>query len=110
MTTRQNETKLRRCRNQILFLCGLVGMLFSGESARGASVIISEFMAQNNTTLADEDGAYSDWIELYNSSSNTVNLGGWYLGSSLANLTKWQFPSTNIGPSGFLVVFASNKN
>ena len=27
-----------------------------------ASLIISEFMASNDTTLADEDGEYSDWI------------------------------------------------
>jgi hypothetical protein len=73
-------------------------------------VVISEFMASNSTTLADEDGAYSDWIELYNSSTNTVNLGGWYLANKATNLTHWQFPATNIGPSRFMVVFASNKN
>ncbi len=53
-----------------------------------AGVCISEFMAINNVTLADEDGAYSDWIELYNPGTNTVNLGGWYLANSAANLTK----------------------
>jgi hypothetical protein len=75
-----------------------------------STVVISEFMALNNTTLQDEDGTYSDWIELYNASSNTVNLGGWYLTGNPANLTKWQFPSTNLGPRQFLVVFASDKN
>jgi hypothetical protein len=73
-------------------------------------VVISEFMAINNTTLTDEDGAYSDWIELYNTSTNTVDLGGWYLADNATNLTHWMFPSTNLGPSQFLVVFASNKN
>jgi hypothetical protein len=73
-------------------------------------VVISEFMAINSTTLADEDGAYSDWIELYNSNSNAVNLAGWSLSNKSTNLTQWKFPSTNIGPNGFLVVFASNKN
>lgn len=67
-------------------------------------------MAINNTTLADEDGAYSDWIELYNSGTNAVDLGGWYLSNKSTNLTQWQFPATNLGPSSFLVVFASNKN
>ena len=74
------------------------------------SVVISEFMAINTTTLADEDGDYSDWIELYNSSTNSVNLGGWYLTDRATNLTHWKFPSTNLGPSSFMVVFASNKN
>src|SRR5439155_13403324 len=52
----------------------------------------------------------SDWIEIHNSSTNTINLGGWYLANSASNLTKWQFPATNLGPSRFLIVFASNKN
>lgn len=72
--------------------------------------MISEFMAQNNTTLADEDGSYSDWIEIYNPTTNTMNLAGWFLANSAANLTKWQFPSTNLAPNRFLIVFASNKN
>ena len=67
-------------------------------------------MAINDTTLLDEDGASSDWIELYNSSPTTVNLDGWYLTDRATDLTHWEFPSTNLGPSHFLVVFASNKN
>src|SRR5438552_3660215 len=91
-------------------LLSIISFLLNGPGANAASLIISEFMAQNNATIADEDGAYSDWIEIYNSSTNTVNLSGWYLGNSSANLTQWQFPSTNLGPSRFLIVFASNKN
>ena len=81
----------------------------SAPSASG-QVLISEFMAINNTTLQDEDGAYSDWIEIYNSGSNTLNLAGWYLSNKSTNLTQWQFPSTNISPGTFMVVFASNKD
>jgi len=75
-----------------------------------ADVLISEFMASNARTLADEDGQFPDWIELYNSGSNTVNLLNWSLTDNATNLKKWQFPSTNIATSGFLVVFASGKN
>ena len=85
-------------------------VLFAGGTACASDVIISEFMADNQSTLADEDGDYSDWIELYNSSTNLVSLKGWYLTDQATNLTHWKFPDTNIGPSGFMVVFASNKN
>ena len=44
-----------------------------------SSVIISEFQAWNNTTLADEDGDFEDWIELHNTSLEAVNLDGWRL-------------------------------
>ncbi len=73
-------------------------------------VVITEFMAANSFTLADEDGGFSDWVEIYNADTNTVNLDGWSLTDNDGNLTKWQFPSTNMAPHTFLVVFASGKN
>jgi len=75
-----------------------------------SSVVISEFLTHNSNGLLDEDGVASDWIEIYNSSSSAVNLGGWALTDDPSNLTKWVFPSTNIAAKGFLVVFASGKN
>src|SRR5689334_2452879 len=75
-----------------------------------SSVIISEFLAHNTSGIVDEDGDFSDWIEIYNSGATAVNLGGWYLTDDPADLTKWAFPSTNIAAKGFLVVFASGKN
>jgi len=44
-----------------------------------ADVLITEFMAINDTMLTDQDGQYSDWIEIYNSGADTVNLDGWCL-------------------------------
>ncbi len=61
----------------------LAWVLLMAVSARcHADVLISEFMALNNTTLRDQDGQYSDWIELYNSGPDTVNLNGWFWHSS----------------------------
>ena len=45
-------------------------------SASG-QVVISEFMADNKHTLADEDGQYPDWIELYNPTDQDIPLEGW---------------------------------
>ena len=75
-----------------------------------AEVYISEFMAVNDTLVQDEDGDRSDWIELYNSSSNAVNLGGWHLTDKADDLSKWTFPPVTLGPNDFLIVWASNKN
>ncbi|NQU23165.1 MAG: lamin tail domain-containing protein, partial [Candidatus Nealsonbacteria bacterium] len=54
--------------------------------------LISEFMAVNNHTLADEDGDFSDWIEIHNPAATPIDLDGWYLTDKADNLTKWQFP------------------
>jgi hypothetical protein len=75
-----------------------------------SQVIISEFMADNTRTLADQDGDYPDWLEIYNGSRETINLGGWYLTDSATNLTKWRFPNTVLLPNAHLVVFASGKD
>src|SRR5882762_2916225 len=74
------------------------------------NVVISEFMASNSRTLADDFGGYSDWIELFNAGASPVNLGGWYLTDSPSNLKKWQFPATNLTAGAFLVVFASGRD
>jgi hypothetical protein len=75
-----------------------------------AQVIISEFMADNKHTLADQDNDFSDWIEIYNTQSTNVNLAGWMLTDSAAHQNPWHFPATNLTAKGFMVVFASGKN
>src|SRR4051812_46867976 len=75
-----------------------------------AQVRISEFMASNTQTLADEDGSYEDWIEIQNPSSTSVDLFNWALTDSSSKLTEWRFPATNLPPGGYLIVFASNKD
>ncbi len=75
-----------------------------------AQVIISEFMADNKKTLADEDGQFPDWIELYNTNAATVNLSGWSLTDDPTRQARWFFPTTNLTAKGLMVVFASGKN
>ena len=71
---------------------------------------ISEFMAINDRTLRDEDGATSDWIEIENPDVAPLSMKGWYLTDNQEDPTKWQFPDVTIPPNGFLLVFASNKD
>src|SRR5262245_53981628 len=73
-------------------------------------LLITEVMAVNDSTLRDEDGDFSDWVEIYNAGNNTVDLNGWYLTDSAGNLTKWRFPATNLTVNSHLLVFASGKD
>ncbi|UKI19605.1 MAG: lamin tail domain-containing protein [Oscillospiraceae bacterium] len=50
-----------------------------GPQGSTSSVYITEIVSRNESTLADDDGEYSDYIELYNSSSSRVALKGYYL-------------------------------
>ncbi len=78
--------------------------------AMDGSLIISEILAANSGGLNDSDGDSSDWIELYNPTSQPINLQGWALTDSPADLNEWVFPSVTIGANEFLTVFASGKN
>lgn len=88
----------------------IIFLFFTAGHYGWAQPIISEFQAANSTTLLDEDGDASDWIELYNPADEPVNLSGWALTDDVSDKRQWLFPSTNIGPSQFLVVFASGKD
>ena len=67
-------------------------------------------MADNKKTLADEDGQFPDWIEIYNTGAGALNLGGWSLTDDPAHSSHWTFPTTNLAAKGFMVIFASGKN
>lgn len=73
-------------------------------------LVISELMANNETTLADEDGAFSDWIEIYNPGTEEVDLTDWCLTDNASVLAKWRFPAVTLGSRQFLLVWASSKN
>ena len=76
-----------------------------------ATPVITEFMADNCRTLEDEEGDASDWIEVYNPSTNAVDLSGSYLTDDALVAAKWAFPAgTILGANQHLLVFASGKN
>lgn len=72
----------------------------------GPSVVINELMADNDNTIADPQGDYDDWLELYNRTDSAVLLTGMYLSDKEDNPTKWAFPeNTQIPANGYLVVW-----
>jgi hypothetical protein len=74
-----------------------------------AMPVITEFVASNESSFADGDGASSDWIEIYNAGDEALDLVGWHLTDDNANRDKWTFPSVVLAPETFLVVFASGQ-
>lgn len=85
------------------------GYFEPGVSPTPGVLVINEIMASNATTVVDEDGDYEDWIELYNKGEEVVNLEGCGLSDDYGNPFRWVFPSKNISPGEFLVIWASGK-
>ncbi len=94
--------------------------LSGSEDDSGPAILINEFLADNKSEsplehgeILDGNGDSSDWIELYNPSHSTIDIGGWYLTDNSGLKTKWQFPKAMtrlvLPPGGYLLVFASGK-
>jgi len=75
-----------------------------------AQAVLSEFLADNTSGLADEDGDRSDWIEVHNPGAQALPLLDWSLTDDRADPAKWRFPAVTLAPGDRVIVFASSKN
>jgi len=71
------------------------------------NIVINEWMASNQSTLADPaDGRFEDWLELYNAGSEPIDLAGYTLTDDLSLPGRWRFPvDTIIEPDGYLLIW-----
>ena len=79
------------------------------DSSEKKYLFINEFLASNNSVYADEIGEYDDWVELYNSSSDPIDISGMYLADDFEdNLniisSSNQF-STIVPANGYLIIW-----
>ena len=79
------------------------------DSALLGKVRITELMEKNRTVLMDEDGEFSDWIELTNVSGETLALTGCRI-ADREGRCGWVFPERSLAPGERLVIFASRKD
>jgi spore coat protein CotH len=74
-----------------------------------APVRLNEFLADNDSSLADEAGEYEDWIELVNLSASEIDLGGYRLSDDASDPTQWRVPSGTLLAAGERVlIWADN--
>ncbi|GEM_PF-460462 len=83
----------------------------------GQTLFINEIMAANSTTIRDGDvddskqgasgGAYSDWIEIYNKSSQPIDLTGYTISDDGAT---WTIPQGTVPANGYILIWASDKD
>lgn len=77
-------------------------------------IVINEFLARNGSIYPDETGAYSDWIELYNTTTKAINLAGLYLSDDESDPMKYRIPAgfedkTTIPALGYLLFRADAR-
>ena len=60
-----------------------------------SGITINEVLAVNTSIVADETGAYSDYIEFYNGTNAAIDLGGLFISDSLDYSLRYRIPTTN---------------
>ncbi|PHR47727.1 MAG: hypothetical protein COA32_07165 [Fluviicola sp.] len=73
------------------------------------NILINEVVSSNLYSYFDQYGDNSDWIELYNTTNNSVYLGNFYLSDDETNYIKWSLPDTYIPANSSVILYASGK-
>jgi len=92
----------------VVVIC-LGGFLTFPGGIKAQSLMINEVMSSNGSIIADKDGDYEDWIEIYNGETDSIQLEGFGLTDDRDELYRWIFPDTIIAPGKFVLVWASGK-
>jgi hypothetical protein len=75
-----------------------------------SGVYINEVMASNSETASDLIGGNSDWIEILNNTSNSVDLNGYYFTDNSNEFNKFQITRSIIIPAfGREIIWASGE-
>lgn len=74
------------------------------------TVSFTEICTKNISGLRDRDGDATDWVELYNSGTETVSLLGWYLSDDPADPIRWKLGDVSLSPGEYLVIRCSGKD
>lgn len=75
------------------------------------AVVINEYCVTNSGANTDINGNASDWVEIYNAHTSTVNLGGWYLSNERNNVFKYKIPNTfTLAVGGHGIIWLTGKN
>jgi len=70
---------------------------------------LNEVMANNDSTIMDENGFYSDWVEVYNVGGGVLNLEGLYISDDALNPYKYKFSDVNLLPGSFTLLWADDS-
>ncbi len=75
-----------------------------------ATPVISEIVAVNDGSLEDKDGDTSAWVEIYNTSTDPIDLIGHYATDDADDPTKFQLPRLTIPGESYGLLFLSGKD
>jgi len=96
------KTAKRTCAGimSLAFILGTVNSAPAAFISRAASSVTINEVCPKNTTYASPDGNFYDWIELYNSSGSSVDVGGWGITDKADKPYRFTLPAGTVIPAG----------
>ena len=71
-------------------------------------LVINEFMAINDTTIADPDGEFDDWVELYNRGTEPIDLARYFLSDAADDPFAFALPEVTLAPGDHYLIWCDN--
>jgi hypothetical protein len=95
----------------VFYLLCFLGFCFALHPV-SAQPVINEFVSANTNGLKDPDFKEAgDWIELYNPTTNSIYIGGYFLTDDKKTPQKWAIPpGAQIAPKSYTLFWADGKN
>lgn len=95
----------------ILLLFGIAGIeAYISSGTQQSPIRINEVCSNNFSIIADSEGVYFDYIELYNASEQEMSLEGFFLSDNRKDLQAKDLSGLTIGSKGFLLIAAVGEN
>ena len=83
-------------------------LLTAGTNGFAQGLVINELMQSNVDCIMDDINEFPDsWVELYNSSDQTINLKDYQIGTIVDDA--WQLPDKKIEAKGFIVIYCDKE-
>ncbi len=104
------QIKATNTSGQTTYFPSRSGLKIATSAYQTSDLKLNEFLAKNDHTNMDPAGEYDDWVEIFNTGSNNIELAGLYLTDDLQNLTKWRFPDTTgaLAAGAFRIVWCDD--
>ncbi len=98
---------------QLLFISALILLVSCSQKMENPHWVINEIMVDNQTGYMDDFGQRNGWIEIFNNTYKTQDLGGRYLTNDRNNPKKYPIPRgdvlTKIPPRQHVLFWADNE-